>query len=206
MRGLYEAAIEDIGRKAYVDIELSASRLEAILNKLFGDCMCVVKGTTKQGNLFMTHKILLELHHENNTLKISKKDRKLRHMLCNVILGSESTRLQENISLETIQSGTVTSPSLVEKFLQCLAAGPGIQSWKSHAKKQHIHSIEDDLMFATSYGHKISNKHMKLGLPMKSLTESSQVIQILSHYGHCTNYHMVEELEAELNCNVIDER
>lgn len=135
-----------------------------------------------------------------------KKDRMLRHMLRNVILGSESARLQENITLETIQSGTVTTPSLVEKFLQCLAAGSDIRSWKSRAKKRCIHSTADDLMFAMSHGRKISNKHLKLGLAMKSLTESSQVIQMLSHYGHCTNYHMVEELETELTCNAIDER
>lgn len=50
MGSLYKAAIEDIGGKAYVDTELSASRVEAILNKFFGDCICVVKGTKQQGN------------------------------------------------------------------------------------------------------------------------------------------------------------
>ena len=78
-------------------------------------------------------------------------------MLCNVILGSESTRLQKTISLETIQCGTVTTPSLFEKFSQRLAAGLDIRSWKSDTKKQHIQSISNDAMFATSYGCKILN-------------------------------------------------
>lgn len=141
--------------KHITDSELSASRLEAKLSKLFGDCICVVKGATQQGNVTYDSRDTASLHY-NNTLKISRKTQSWE-MLCNVILGSESTRLQKTISLETIQCGTVTTPSLFEKFSQCLAAGPDIRSWKSDTKKQHIQSISNDAMFATSYGCKILN-------------------------------------------------
>ena len=41
---------------------------------------------------------------------------------------------------------------------------------------------------------------------MKSLTGSSQVIEILlGRYGPCTNYHMVQDLETKLTCSVVDE-
>ena len=68
-----------------------------------------------------------------------------------MILGSESTRLPENINLDTIQSSTGTAPPVVEKFVQNLDAGPDIQSWKSHTKKLQIKCIRGDL-FPTSYG------------------------------------------------------
>ena len=58
------------------------------------------------------------------------KERKLHDvafMLRSEILGSESTGLPENITMDTIKSGTVTTPPLVEKFLQYLIAGPDIR-------------------------------------------------------------------------------
>ena len=33
---------------------------------------------------------------------------------------------------------------------------------------------------------------------MKSLTGSKKVIEVLNHYGHCTSYTTIEELETEL--------
>lgn len=58
--------------KHITDSELSASRLEAKLSKLFGDCICVVKGATQQGNVTYDSRDTASLHY-NNTLKISRK-------------------------------------------------------------------------------------------------------------------------------------
>ena len=65
-------------------------------------------------------------------------------------------------------------------------------------RKRHIKSIGEDLVFATSSGRKIPGKHLKLGIAVKSLTGSCKVIEMLNRYGHCSNYHMIEEIETEM--------
>ena len=52
--------------------------------------------------------------------------------------------------------------------------------------------------FATLSGRKIPGKHLKLGIAVKSLTGSRKVIEMLNRYGHCSNYHMIEEIETEM--------
>ena len=123
-------------------------------------------------------------------------------MLRSEILGSESTGFPENITMDTIKSGTVTTPPLVEKFLQYLIAGPDIRLWKSNTKKCRINSLGADLVFATSNGRKIPSKQLKVGLPFKSTTGSRQVIDMLNHMNQSVSYSVAEELETELTYNV----
>ena len=73
-----------------------------------------------------------------------------------------------------------------------------MRGWKSDIKQCCIQSISQDVIFATSSGPKLPSKHLKLGVALKSLTGSRKVVELLNHYGHCTNYHAVEENETEL--------
>ena len=50
-------------------------------------------------------------------------------------------------------------------------------------------------------GCKLPSKHLKLGVALKSLTGSRKVIGILNRYGHCANYHAVEQIKKELTFN-----
>ena len=56
-----------------------------------------------------------------------------------------------------------------------------------------------DVVFAAFSGCKLPNKHLKLGVALKSLTGSRKVVEILNRYGHCAKYHAVEETELTLN-------
>ena len=81
MGSLYEAAIKDIGGKAYVDTELSASRVEAILNKLFGDCICVVKGTKQQGNYLWLKRYCWSCITKTTLWKFQKRQKVETHVM-----------------------------------------------------------------------------------------------------------------------------
>ena len=44
---------------------------------------------------------------------------------------------------------------------------------------------------------------VKLGVALKSLTDSRKLIEILNRYEHCANYHAVEDIKTELTFNAI---
>ena len=50
----------------------------------------------------------------------------------------------------------------------------------------------------------LPSKHVKLGVALKSLTGSRNFVEILNRYGHCANYHAVEEIETELTFNATE--
>ena len=47
------------------------------------------------------------------------------------------------------------------------------------------------------------NYQVKLGIFLRSLTDSRKLIKILNRYEHCANYHAVEDIETELTFNAI---
>ena len=129
-------------------------------------------------------------------------------MLRESILKMDKSELPENITVDKIVTGTARIPPISDKFLQYLIGGPDSRSWSNQAKKRLIKPIGEDF-FATS-GRKMPGKHLKLGIAVKSLTGSRKVIEMLNRYGHCSNYHMIEEIETEMtrdiritNCNAI---
>ena len=63
--------------------------------------------------------------------------------------------------------------------------------------------VFDDVVHVTSRGNLKPSKHMSLGLGIKSLTGSRKVIDLLNHFGHCINYHKVEEIETDLASNIL---
>ena len=54
-----------------------------------------------------------------------------------------------------------------------------------------------DTVFLVTNGRKKPSKHLKLGLPVKSMTGSKKLIGIFNKYGHCVSYTTTEELETE---------
>ena len=54
----------------------------------------------------------------------------------------------------------------------------------------------DDALFIVNRGHVKPQKHVALGIALKSLTGSKKIIQLLNRFGHCLNYHCLEELET----------
>ncbi|CAD6203987.1 GSCOCG00012671001-RA-CDS, partial [Cotesia congregata] len=57
--------------------------------------------------------------------------------------------------------------------------------------------IAADLVYNVSKGKMKTNKHITLGMTLKSLISSRKIVEIINRYGHCCSYHVVEELETE---------
>ena len=138
-------------------------------------------------------------HKKNSATK--SQDVQLRDaalVLHETVLSSESKPLPENLTIDSVLYGTTNVPPKLSQFFQYLICRPDSRRWKSDAKQRRIQSVSQDIIFAASSGCKLPSKHLKLGVALKSLTGSRKVVEILNRYGHCANYHAVEEIETEL--------
>ena len=54
--------------------------------------------------------------------------------------------------------------------------------------------MSEDAVFAATAGLKKLQKHLMLGIALKSLTGSRNVIEIMNRLGHCVSYHTIEEI------------
>ena len=113
------------------------------------------------------------------------------------IKNTTSIKLPEHLKAEEISKGDVEVPDLVQNFFKFLIGGPDSRKWDLESRKRRVKSISEDVVFSTTSGIKTS-KHLQLGLAIKSLTGSRDVVEILSRMGHCVSYSTVEELETEL--------
>ena len=130
---------------------------------------------------------------------VTLRDRAL--VLCEIILSSQSKPLPENLAIDSVLHGTTNVPPKLNQIFQYLICGPDLRRWKSDAKQRLIRSVSRDVIFSALSGRKFPSKHLILGVPLKSLTRSRKVVEILNCYGHCANYHAVEEIETELTFN-----
>ena len=108
------------------------------------------------------------------------------------------------VTVATLSTDQVETPSQLLCFFQLLFTGYAGGQCSDQIDRQ-IHSVCDDIMFATSHGRIKPSKHVCLDLGPKSLTGSRRVIEILNRFGHCVNYHAVESIETDLY-TVIKER
>ncbi|KAH9630061.1 hypothetical protein HF086_008031 [Spodoptera exigua] len=83
--------------------------------------------------------------------------------------------------------------------------GPNISDENSDKLKVKITSICSDIIYAVTRGTCKPAKSLTLGLAMKSLTNSRQVITILNRYGHTIGYNLAEELETEMTYTSIQD-
>ena len=207
IRTLYQSLIREMGGAEFKDASPSSQNMENKLVKRFGDEVCIIKGFTRQGNISFSKTLSVSdaFHKENSTTKL--QDIQLRDaalVLREIILLSKSKSLPENLTIDSVFHGTTNVPPKLNQFFQYLICGPDSRRWKSDAKQRHIQSISQDLIFAASSGRKLPSKHLKIGVALKSLTSSRKVVEILNRYGHCANYHAVEEVETELTFNATE--
>jgi len=84
--------------------------------------------------------------------------------------------------------------------------GVVISSKKDSEKKQRIaSSIAQDICKAATNGQWMMPKHLLLGMSLRHLTGSAEVVSILNRLGHCTLYSRLLELETAI-CKSIDDK
>ena len=144
----------------------------------------------------LRYRYVIGLHRDENQTK--------NFVLCEIIFSTESKFLPENLTTDSVLHGATNVSTKLNQFCQYWICGPDSRRWKSGTKQCRIQSVSQDVTFAASSGRKLPSKHLKLGVALKSLTDSRKFVEIFSRYGHCANYYTVEEIEAELTFNATE--
>ncbi|XP_018358131.1 PREDICTED: uncharacterized protein LOC108757918 isoform X2 [Trachymyrmex cornetzi] len=140
------------------------------------------------------------------TMALKENIRSVAAKLREEILNSTTTKLPDDCTAEDLIRGECDNvPELLTCFLETLLWGDVSDHLSRKARENKrknndlaIFSLGQDLIYATS-SHKIkTSKHITLGLAVKSLCNSKKIINLLSKYGHCCSYTILEELETEL--------
>ena len=125
--------------------------------------------------------------------------RYLRTLVLNV--KKTQSCLPDPLTVEALAEGQGDTPEELFDFFRTLFAGSETTTERIDRQAQ---SICDDVMFITSRGRTKPSKQLCLGLGLKSLTGSRQVIDILNKFGHSVCYHTVESIETELACVITE--
>ena len=96
----------------------------------------------------------------------------------------------------------VQIPEELTQFFTHLVVGPDHRSHESANKMRRVESLPADTVFSVTNGREEPSKHLKLGLAVKSRTESKKLIGMLNRYRHCVVYTTTEELETELTFTI----
>ena len=78
----------------------------------------------------------------------------------------------------------------------------------SDTNNRHVMSIAQDMLHVVSNGRVKTPKHVVLPLTVSHLTRSSQLVEILSHFGHLPSNSVVQEVEtamAERHIGLLEE-
>ncbi len=70
--------------------------------------------------------------------------------------------------------------------------------------ERRIQSLADDILFCVTKGVIKPQKHIVLGMGIKSLTGSKKVVTLLNRFGHSINYSTVEELETTFATSIAE--
>ena len=104
-----------------------------------------------------------------------------------------------------IIKGEASPPEISNLFFRVLYGGLDVAKHNSKVC-QLANSSSQDALFMTTRGRVKPEKHVSLGVALKSLTGSKKVITYLNKLGHCVNYHCIEELETALGSSLVNQQ
>lgn len=96
-----------------------------------------------------------------------------------------------------LENGKISVPEDLSQFFSTLIAGSNNKRKTNDKCVRIVESLSQDAVYAIFNGKYKTSKHIKLGIALKSLTSSRNIIDIIHRYGHCISYPGVEELETE---------
>ena len=113
----------------------------------------------------------------------------------------ESVKLPWPPSSNNLLSGIVHPPPLLENFLSILQSGKQ-KNEASEKKKQLAGSFAQDIYTAVTNGQWAMPKHLLLGMSVRHLTGSAELITVLNRFGHCASYSVLLELETAMSSSI----
>ena len=94
-------------------------------------------------------------------------------------------------------------PSALLKFLTALLSKQGTGHISGRSERL-VRSMAQDICYNVTCGQWKMPKHLLLGMTMRHLTGSFQVINILNRFGHCASHSTLLELETAMCDSVVE--
>ena len=115
----------------------------------------------------------------------------LRQLIKNV----PNTEFPDSPTLNDLHSCAAIPPELLSTFFSVLYGGPNPDRHTERVRRCS-ESTSLDALFVVVRENVKPKKHVALGIAVKSMTGSKQLVTMLNRFGHCLNYSAVEELET----------
>lgn len=93
---------------------------------------------------------------------------------------------------EFLLGENIKVPKLLQEFLSLIVGG----SKAAETTEIPVRSISQDLCKAATKGKWMMPKHLLLGMTLRHLTGSAEIVTILHRFGHCASYSCLLELET----------
>ncbi|XP_077276997.1 uncharacterized protein LOC143905452 [Temnothorax americanus] len=137
-----------------------------------------------------------------------KKDTRFQEVaydLRHCVKSMPSRKLPSRLTVDDVMNGECEIPEQLYEFMRHLIVGPDISSDDSNQTTVKIKSLCSDIIYMITKGRVKPDKNLNLGLALKSLTNSRQVLTILNRYGHTIGYNLAEELETEMTYTAVEQ-
>lgn len=102
------------------------------------------------------------------------------------------------LDIKDLLKGECSIPKILTNFYDTVLSGCSRRRSRSDKCQRTVKSLSQDLVYGVWNGKIKTQKHVCLGLALKSLTSSRKIVDIVNRYGHCVSYNVIEELETEL--------
>lgn len=104
-------------------------------------------------------------------------------------------------SAQYLSSESQKLPHSLNHFLSYLISGKA-EDHLSDKAELLVNSYSQDMCFAVTNGQWKMQKHMLLGMTIRHITGSAQIITLVNRFGHCQSHTQVLELETAM-CNSV---
>ena len=115
----------------------------------------------------------------------------------------ESVKCPWPPSATFLKSGAIGPPACVKQFFSVVLTGKSQDI--SEVNSGRVNSFSQDICQAATRGQWVMPKHLLIGLTLRHLTGSAQVVTLIHRLGHCSSYSSILELETAM-CRDIEER
>ena len=104
-------------------------------------------------------------------------------------------------SARFLLSGTISPPEILQDFLARVITGKPLAQAAS-SKECKAKSLAADICQVTCGGRWLMPKQLLLGMTLRHLTGSAEVITLVHRFGHCSSYTCLLELETAMCINI----
>ena len=123
--------------------------------------------------------------------------RKLVHEVEKTPISSDGT------TFDQVKEGDASPPELLLTVFNILYGGANDKRHTARTQRWAA-SASQDALFAIRKGLVKPKKHIALGMAVKGMTGSKNLVSILNRFGHCLNYNCLEELETAIGSAIQD--